>query len=1469
MSLADRYGPEDVPDQVLIVSTGRHTAGSGLPDVPAATASGRALAKALGAGECGAQRHVRLLTDPADVNELGEAIADAAERATGLLLVYFIGHGVLGPGGDLYLATCATDSTKAVRLAHTALPCAMLANYLLSSRATARAVVLDCCFSAHSFNRLGGTRTYVMASASEDVLAPSGTVVTPFTAAVIDVLSATASGARPQVTLDDLYREVVGRLPHQAGRPRRLGADAVGDTVLAVRPQRGVPGTRIADGAHPYPGLAVFETVQAPFFHGRERELTELTVLLADRVRHPGPLAVTAPSGTGKSSLLRAGMLAAVRTDHVPVPGMSDWPVALFQPGRRPIASLARALAAALPTTDDSRFHDLITAGGPALADEVRRALRQHHQLGAERRLLMVVDQFEQVFTAEPTEREAFLTALQILWRPNGSQPPPAVLVYAAKLDFYGSCMAAEQLTDETAAAPFLLGPLHDRQIERMITGPALRAGLELDGGLPALVHQDLAELSGGRPVVDPQNLPLMAHALRSAYEHGDGLRMTVADYLAVGGASKALARTASTVFATLDPAAQKALRALLPLLVCVGDDAPDTARQATEAELLERAAEREAARRALDAFTAAGLMREVAGPVPTYELAHETLLRHWPEMQEAVAESHESQAADRRIRMDAEAWEAAGRDSALLYRGGRLDLAVERTGIRDATVAPITAAFVDESVREQLAERRHTALQRGQRLALVALIVAVSVLTPLFAMLRSTNKELGVARQSQNLTEAANRLRVRQQAASMQVSLAAWKQSPNLAGRSALLNTLGTSPEVPLSKHDGAVYATAVNKQDLVATSGQGRDRSVRLTDLSDPFQPRPVGTPLKDPTAKVNDLAFSPDDHTLWAADAGGIVWRWDITRPESPRRLPSIPSPRRDGEDPDMAHAMAFDRHGTRLAVGYESGRVLVYDTRTLKQVAQLLSEPRSWASAISWSHDDKLLATASAHKVQFWAVGEGGKFVKDGPAHGGPLSDIGSLAFSDDDKQLFGTTYDGFLATKVWSLEERRTVSSSASVLLGPDGAQADVVNVPTRKLIAVGGVDRSIVLLTSDTLRPVLTLAGPAPVASIAPTHDGSALVAGYYDGSLRVWPLSGPRVLGSGRPAQTVATAPNGRVAALSDNEPRTTLWDLTDPREPTFLAPLPLPRLPSSVVQSLAFSSNGRILAGALGAGYVVLWDVSDARAPKLLGQPLRVTDDGVFALSVALSPDGRLMAAGTADHMVHVWNVENPSDPVALGAPLEASAQVEDLAFGPHSDTLATAALDGQVTLWRTSRGKRPTRLTHPLASSAAGANTLAYSPDGTTLAVGCGEGIVRLWDTTDPEKPRALPSLKAAVGSVYSVAFRPGGPERQSAPVLAAGYGDGSISFWDLQRRPAADDRLIAVVSAGTSQVKGVAFTSDGKELFSVDSSGTGVAWFVEPKQAAAYVCAVSGPPLSKQEWGADVPLAAYARPCGKGG
>jgi len=1468
VSLADRYGPEDVPDQVLIVATGRHTAGSGLPDVPAATASGRALAKALGAGECGARRHVRLLTDPADVNELGEAIADAAERATGLLLVYFIGHGVLGPGGDLYLATCATDSTKAVRLAHTALPCAMLANYLLSSRATARAVVLDCCFSPHSFNRLGGTRTYVMASASEDVLAPSGTVVTPFTAAVIDVLSATSAGARPQVTLDDLYREVVGRLPQQAGRPRRLGADAVGDTVLAVRPQRSVPGTRIADGAHPYPGLAAFETVQAPFFHGRERELTELTVLLADRVRHPGPLAVTGPSGTGKSSLLLAGMLAAVRTDHVPVPGMSDWPVALFQPGRRPIASLARALAAALPTTDDSRFHDLITAGGPALADEVRLALRQHHQLGAERRLLMVVDQFEQVFMAEPTERETFLRALRILWRPNGSQPPPAVLVYAVKLDFYGSCMTAEQLTDETAAAPFLLGPLHDRQIERMITGPALRAGLELDGGLPALVHQDLAELSGGRPVVDPQNLPLMAHALRCAYEHGDGLRMTVADYLAVGGASKALARTASTVFATLDPAAQKALRALLPLLVSVGDDAPDTARQATEAELLERAVEREAARRALDAFTTAGLMREVAGPVPTYELAHETLLRHWPEMQEAVADSHERQAVDRRIRMDAEAWEAAGRDSALLYRGARLDLAIERTGMPDAAVATTTVSFVDEGVRERLAARRHAARQRGQRLAIVALIVAVAVLTPLLMRLIKTNKELGVAGQSQSLTEAASKLRARQQAASMQVSVAAWKQLPNLAGRSALLNAPGTSPEVPLAKHDGPVYATAVSKQDLVATAGQGRDRSVRLTDLTDPFQPRPVGPSLKDPTANVNDLAFSPDGHTLWAADAGGIVWRWDITRPELPRRLPYIPSPRRNGKDPDKAHAMAFDRHGTRLAVGYESGWVLVYDTRTLKPVAQLLSKPHSWTSAISWSHDDKLLATASADEVQFWAAGDGGELVEDGPAHGGPLSDISSLVFSDDDKQLFGTTSDGSLATKVWSLEERRTVSSSASVLLGPDGAQADVVNVPTRKLIAVGGVDRSIVLLTSDTLRPVLTLAGLAPVTSIAPTHDGSALVAGYYDGSLRVWPLSGPRVLGSGKSSQAVAIAPNGRVAALSDSEPRTTLWDLTNPREPTFRAPLPLPRLPHvppSVVQSLAFSSNGRILAGALGAGYVVLWDVSDTREPKLVGRPLRVTYHGELALSVALSPDGRLMAAGTADHLVHVWNIENPSDPVALGAPLEASAQVEDLAFGPHSDTLAAAALDGQVALWRTSRGKRPTQLTHPLVSSAAGANTLAYSADGTTLAVGCGDGIVRLWDTTDPEEPRALTSLKAAVGSVYSVAFRPSGRDKRSASVLAAGYGDGSIRFWDPHRR-SADDRLTAVVSAGASQVKGVAFTSDGKELFSVDASGTGVAWFVEPEQAEAYVCAVSGPPLSRSEWGADVPLANYARPCG---
>ncbi|MEU1405760.1 hypothetical protein ABZ471_25985 [Streptomyces sp. NPDC005728] len=1458
MFLTGRYGPEEAPDQILVVATGQHAPGSRLPDVPAATASARALGRAFAAADSGTERHVRVVLDPADLAELGEAIAGAAERARGLLLVHFVGHGILGPGGDLYLATCATDNSRATRLAHSALPCAMLGNYLLSSRATARAVVLDCCFSAHSFTRLGGTRTYVLASASEDFLAPSGTVLTPFTGAVLDTLSVTSAGGASRVTLDDLYREVAVRMAHQ-GRsgPRRLGADAVGDTVIAERRRESGSSAPDPCATAPYPGLAAFEVGQSAFFHGRHRELTELLFLLTDRARHARPLALAAPSGAGKSSLLRAGMLAALAADQVPVPGMSDWPVALLQPGSRPAAALTRGLATALEAPEE-----MVGASGPALAEQVRRLLRRQQTPGEARRLLIVVDQFEQVFTAEPAEREAFLTGLEALWRPNGAEPPPAVLVYAVKLDFYGAAMSLPQVTDPAAPEPLLLGPLHQRQIEQMVTGPAHRAGLRVDDGLVALLHQDLAELSGGS-VVEAEVLPLAAHALQRTYEHGDGRSMTVADYLVVGGAPKALAGTAATVFASLDAAAQDALRSLLPLFVQIGEEVPDTACQVAEARLLAEAADPEAARRALESFAEAGLMR-ATGPTRGYELAHETLLRHWPEMRNAVTGCRERRAVEQRIRMDAQTWSDAGRDPGLLYRGVRLDMAAERARSAGPAADPVAVTFVEEGLRLRREEGRQAGRQRRQRLAMIALVMLLVVAAPLGVVLLRQNQHLTVAGESQELAEAAGKLRTRQQADAMQVGLAAWQKSRTPAGRSALLNAAGTPPVVPAAEHDGPVYTAAINKQHLLATAGQ--DRKVRLTDISDPFSPRPVGDPLTGPVDEILDVTFSPDGRTLLAAERNGTVWRWDVTRPQAPQRLAYIPSPRGVDEGPDEAHAVAFSHDGSRLAVGYESGSTLLYAPRTLRRVGELHGTPDAWVSAVAWSRDGKLLATGYGRDpkpgtVQFWKVEAGKEPVRDGPEHGGPLSSVTSLTFSADGAQLLGTSTDGRLATRFWRVAERRTASRGEVILQGPEGMAWKVVNVAKRPLIAVSGVDRTVRLLNSSTFQPVFTLSGPTPVTALAAAEDGSSVVAAYYDGVVRVWPLDSTIMLGPGYTMQTVSTAPDRRLAVTSNTATGLALWDVADPRRPIFRAALPPPPGGAQVAQSVAFSAKKPIVVASLGKGWVAVWSIADTRHPQLVGTPLHVTSDGAMATSVALSSDGTLMAAGTTDRTIHVWNISDPKRPLPLGDSLTTTGNVQGVAFSPDGRTLAAAALDGQVTFWDTSGAKQPTSLTRPRTASAAGANALAYSPEGDVLAVSCGDGSVRLWDVKDPREPRALAPLRAAAGSVYSLSFDPH-PER-GEQVLSTAHADGTIRLWDLP--PSGTAHVSATLSAGTAAVKAVAFTNDGKTLLSVDWAGTGVSWFTDPEQAEDYVCAVSGPPLSEAQWRADVPSAPYAVPC----
>ncbi|MGH3621933.1 MAG: caspase, EACC1-associated type [Sciscionella sp.] len=326
--------------RAVLIGTGTHVDGSGLPDIPAVSTTLADLKEVL-LEHCGmVEEAVHVLTDPQTPLEVGRVLAESAAQAEDVLLVFFVGHGLVSPGGELYLATRATERRPEL-LAFSALAYTAVRTSLLESRARSIVVILDCCFAGRAVGILGVLDEavavdlaqinggYVLTSAAREevALAPPGSRHTAFTGELIGLLTRGDPDGPALLTLRYAYHYLKRVLPARGfPRPHRRASEWIDDLVLAPNPAYCPPEDTRPDqdpagqaGECPYPGLVPFQQDNARWFFGRERVTTELVGRLAARLDQPRPLVLVGASGAGKSSLLRAGLLPSLAPRQIPV----------------------------------------------------------------------------------------------------------------------------------------------------------------------------------------------------------------------------------------------------------------------------------------------------------------------------------------------------------------------------------------------------------------------------------------------------------------------------------------------------------------------------------------------------------------------------------------------------------------------------------------------------------------------------------------------------------------------------------------------------------------------------------------------------------------------------------------------------------------------------------------------------------------------------------------------------------------------------------------------------------------------------------------------------------------------------------------------------------------------------------------------------------------------------------------------
>ncbi len=487
----------------------------------------------------------------------------------------------------------------------------------------------------------------------------------------------------------------------------------------------GLPESGPASGAEPYRGLQYYDLVDADNFFGREA----LTADLVNSLRQSSLLVLVGASGSGKSSLVRAGLVAALQRGQLwadgsqPPEGSVYWQVNVITPTARPLESLAASL---------TRDSESVTATATLMDDLIKDPRSLHFYVrrlvskpGAGARVLLVVDQFEELFTLckDKAQRKAFVDnlltaacpAAEAACRPADTS---TVVVLVLRADFYAQCAEFDNLRAALERHQRYIGAMSEDELRRAIEEPAKRGGWELEPGLVDVLLQDVGS--------EPGALPLLSHALLETWQRRRGRTLTLAGYAAAGRVQGAIAKTADALYQRdLTSAEQPIARSIFLRLTELGEDSPDTRRRVALSELIPQDEKKASVEQVLNILVNARL---VTLSQTEAEVAHEALIRKWPALQQWLETDRETLRVHRRLTEAAHEWDQGGQEASYLYRGAQLTQARKLASQQGGDMNPLEARFIAASVRRVRKDRLRQAAMVAVPLLLVTAVLSLAI---------------------------------------------------------------------------------------------------------------------------------------------------------------------------------------------------------------------------------------------------------------------------------------------------------------------------------------------------------------------------------------------------------------------------------------------------------------------------------------------------------------------------------------------------------------------------------------------------------------------------------------------------------------------------------------------------------------------------------------------------------------------
>ncbi len=1173
-------------------------------------------------------------------------------------LLYFSGHGLRKNRGiqQGFLATSDVNPDSG----NWGLSLQWLRQLLLESEVKQQIIWLDCCYSGELVNFAEADpgdrgkkrdRCFIAASREFEVayeaIGSSHSVLTQGLLLGLEPKQEQEQWVT-NYTLIDLLNQ------HWANYPQRPIFANSGSAINLTRiwsVQREEPNYTVTSRVCPYRGLQYFECKEtdAQYFFGRE----VLTDRLLEKVRTSNFLAVLGASGSGKSSVVRAGLLYQIKLGRR-LSGSEDWQIKIFRPGEHPLHSLALTFV-------DSRLSDIDRASQLAKAEELLAkggvGLGQLINATDTERVVLVADQFEEAFTLcqNISDRRRFFECLLSALPYTGNK---LRLVLAMRADFFGKCAEQEYsgLAQQIQQHLVTVTPMTKEELTEAITAPARKVGLFLQ---EELVQQIISDVEGS-----PGSLPLLQYTLTELWQQQ---QFTQAAYACLGGVKGTLEKRATEVYESLSREEQLVAKRIFLELTQLGEGTEDTRRRVLLQNLVSSPQQEAVVERVISKLADEKVRLLVtstlvekgtkSGVLAVVDVAHEALIRNWLLLRQWVAENREALRQQRKIESEAQEWLDNDKVKDYLLQGAKLAQAEdflqtygEQISLSSLAIELIAASRAERKRREQVAEEsrqrelqqerkaRHAA-QNTTKVAVGSTILVSTVAIFAFGQWREAQVQSDIV-QLQSLNTIATRSNaLNLDLDSLIDNLKAGKQlqkveqSPKLdAGiKMQVLTNLhqviyGMREQNRLIKHDAEVWGVAFSPDGKTLATAS-LDKTVKLwrTDGS-------LMTTLKGHDAPINSVAFSPDGKTLASASNDGTVKLW-----------------------------------------------------RTDGSLMTTLKGHDTWVMSVAFSPDGKTLATASNDgTVKLWRTD--GRLIAtlrhDAATRGGALRAAfrPNVAFSPDSKTLASASLDNN-TVKLW-----RTDGSLMTTLKGHDstarGGVSCVAFRPDSKTLATASADKTVKLWRTDGSL-MTTLRHDAAVWSVAFSPDSKTLATASADKTVKLWRTDGSLIntLMHDAAVWSVAFSPDGKVLATasSDRTDETVkLWH-PDGSLITTLKHDVAARggaLRAAFRPNVAFSPDSKTLASASLDNTVKLWRTDGSLIATFKGHDSTARGE---VSSVAFSPDSKTLATASWDKTVKLWRTDG-----SLMTTLRHDAAVMSVAFSPDSKVLATASSDKTVKLW-----------------------------------------------------------------------------------------------------------------------------------------------------------------------------------------